>query len=92
MVNQIGSRGRRTEDRVDPTRLVRVVKEIDGLRPTPAGNLIHHPASWMGSCWGMVHFLATNLVHHPDKLDGVFTWDLPTSFREHRWFTFLWPA
>jgi hypothetical protein len=27
----------------DPTRLVRVVKEIDGPEPTPAGNLIHHP-------------------------------------------------
>jgi hypothetical protein len=44
----------------DPTRLVRVVKEIEGLEPKPADNLIHHPG----------------------KLDGVFTGNG----------RFLWPA
>ena len=45
---------------VHPTRLVRVVKEIENPEPKPAGNLIHHPG----------------------KLDGVFTGNR----------RFLWPA
>ena len=51
MVNWIGSQTRTAKIRFDPTRLVRVVKEIAGWGPTPA----------------------VNLIHHPGKLDGVFT-------------------
>lgn len=50
LVNQIGSYTRTTDARFDPTRLVRVVKEIERREPTPA----------------------INLIHHPDKLDGVY--------------------
>jgi hypothetical protein len=46
--------------RFDPTRLVRVVKEIESPEPNPP----------------------SNLIHHPDKLDGVFTGDG----------RFLWPT
>jgi hypothetical protein len=49
----LAARGRRPTIDFDPTRLVRVVKEIDGAKPT----------------------VAINLIHHPDKLDGVFTGD-----------------
>ena len=63
----------------DPARLVRVVKEIDGLKPTPAGNLIHHPGKLDGVCTGEDHFFSHQSHSPSSKLDGVCTGDRLTA-------------
>jgi hypothetical protein len=50
-----------------------VVKEIVNPEPKPAGNLIHHPASWMGSLRVMGDFYGRQSRSPSSKLDGVPT-------------------